>query len=281
MALSDKVEAVSKVSETKGMNSIEETERLAPNKEHFDNLMQTTNPIKSTSFERLDTKAFKIEEVQKTETNPIFGDENVTSQKSGTATDQERKRRQQEAEVVDEVGSVKSKKSASSEPASLMDEVSRLNKNVSGLSGASPESIKAQAKDSIEQIEKVKARLSQTTGEIKPSYQTLLRSRLGHIDDNLKIALNKAGVEYTPPQATGTENKSAVHKFISMLNNSEHQLKNLGGVVDQLGNTGEISPSNMLAIQMKMGYVQQQIELFTNLLNKALESTKTIMNVQV
>jgi hypothetical protein len=281
MALSDKVEAVSKVSETKGMNSIEETERLAPNKEHFDNLMQTTNPIKSTSFERLDTKAFKTEEVQKTETNPIFGDENVTSQKSGSATDQERKRRQQEAEEADEVGSVKSKKSASSEPASLMDEVSRLNKNVSGLSGASPESIKAQAKDSIEQIEKVKATLSQATGEIKPSYQTLLRSRLGHIDDNLKIALNKAGVEYTPPQATGTENKSAIHKFISMLNNSEHQLKNLGGVVDQLGSTGEISPSNMLAIQMKMGYVQQQIELFTNLLNKALESTKTIMNVQV
>ena len=51
--------------------------------------------------------------------------------------------------------------------------------------------------------------------------------------------------------------------------------------VEQFNLTGQITPANMLAIQMKMGYVQQQIELFTSLLNKALESTKTIMNVQV
>jgi len=162
-----------------------------------------------------------------------------------------------------------------------MDEVSKLNKNVSNISSSSPENIKAQAKDAIAQIEKVKTQLSQAT-EIKPSYQTLLRNRLTHIDDNLKIALNKAGVEYTPPPAaTGAGSNNPIQKFIGFLTNSQNQLNTLDVSIDKFNTTGQITPANMLAIQMKMGYVQQQIELFTSLLNKALESTKTIMNVQV
>jgi len=43
----------------------------------------------------------------------------------------------------------------------------------------------------------------------------------------------------------------------------------------------QLSPATMLLIQIKVGYIQQEIELFTSMLNKALESTKTIMNVQV
>jgi hypothetical protein len=46
-------------------------------------------------------------------------------------------------------------------------------------------------------------------------------------------------------------------------------------------NNKEITPANMLRIQMKVSYMQQEIEFFTAVLNKALESTKTIMNVQV
>jgi hypothetical protein len=37
----------------------------------------------------------------------------------------------------------------------------------------------------------------------------------------------------------------------------------------------------MLRIQLKVGYITQEVEFFTAVLNKALESTKTIMNVQV
>jgi hypothetical protein len=37
----------------------------------------------------------------------------------------------------------------------------------------------------------------------------------------------------------------------------------------------------MLAMQVKVGFVQQEMEFFTGMLNKALESTKTLMNVQV
>lgn len=283
--VSDNVEAVKKVTETLSKQSpAEEMERMSPNKDHFDSLMNSAQSTKPTSFERIDVHvhAQPVEEAQSTEKNPVFAEENVSSQKSGSATDQEGKRRQQqEAEEVEGVEATSSKKGTSSKSASLMDEVSKLNKNVSSMSSLSPENLKSQAKDVIAQIENVKSQLSQAKTEIKPSYQTLMRNRLTHIDDNLKIALNKAGVEYTPPPVTNTSNANPVQKFLGFLTNSQHQLENLNVAIDQANLSGEITPANMLAIQMKMGYIQQQIELFTSLLNKALESTKTIMNVQV
>jgi len=283
MALPDKVEAVKKVTETLSKQSNPaEMERLAPNKEQFDSLMNSAQSVKAPSFERIDTKAFNTEEIQTAESKPVFAEENVSAQKSGTATDQERKgRQQQQTDEVEGVTATRSKASTSSKSTSLMDEMSQLNKNVTSISNLNPEGVKAQAKNVIAQIENLKTQLSQAKTEIKPSYQTLLRNRLSHIDDNLKIALNKAGVEYTPP-TTAIEGKTPIHNFINYLSNSQHQLETLNISIDRFnGDGGKLTPANMLAIQMKMGYVQQQIELFTSLLNKALESTKTIMNVQV
>lgn len=271
------IDSVKKVSETLSKNPVE-----APNKEHFDSLMKSPTSTSTPSFERIDPSAMVPEDSQTIEKNPIFGNENVSSQKSGTATDQDQKRRQQpENDEVEEVGSTRSKKSDStSKSTSLMDEVSQLNKNVSNISNSSPEMIKKQAKDMIAQLEQVKTKLSQAQTQIKPSYQTLLRNRLTHIDDNLKIALNKAGVEYTAPEPS-KGNPSVVQKFIGMVTNSQSQIDHLGNAVANVNNEGELSMANMFAIQLKMGYVQQQIELFSSLLNKALESTKTLMNVQV
>ena len=279
MPTPDKIEAVQKVTETV-------TKENNPNKDHFDNLMNSVSgaqAVKPSSFERIDTKVYGANEVQSVEPKPVFAEENVTSQKMGTATDEERKHKpQQQAEGIEEVSGVRSKGS-SVKSSSLLDEVSKLNKNVTNISNANPETLKAQAKDVISQLENVKTQLVNAKSEIKPSYQTLLKNRLTHIDDNLKIALNKAGLEYTPPsiENTGGSSKNAVKNFLGFLTNSQNQLQNLDNVIEKFSVNGQITPANMLAIQMKMGYVQQQIELFTSLLNKALESTKTIMNVQV
>jgi len=284
MATPDKVEAVKKVTEA---NPAEEMQRMAPNKDHFETLMSSAQSAnKPVSFERIDPKSFSAEEVQRIEVQPAFGEDNVTAQKNGSATDQEKKRQKPEAtEEVEGVSGARSKTQSSvSSSNSLLDEVSKLNKNVTNISNMSPENVKAQAKDVISQLENVKSKLSQSNTDIKPSYQTVLKNRLTHIDDNLKIALNKAGVEHTPPPVAGTEgagSSNSIHKFIGMLTNSQNQLQNLNVAIDQFNVSGKLTPANMLAIQMKMNYVQQQVELFTSLLNKALESTKTIMNVQV
>lgn len=282
----DKVEAVRKVSETLNKQSIspaEEMERMASHKEQFQSLMDSTQSLKTPSFERIDHKV--SEEIQSvdTEKNPVFAEENVSAQKNGSATDQDRKRgRQPETEEIEGVSATRSKKTTNVSK-SLMEEVGKVNTNVTKLSKLSPEAIKTQAKEVISQLDHIKTQLSQTNTQIRPSYQTILHNRLTHIDDNLKIALSKAGVEYTPSVAVHPEpSTNPLHRFINMVSNSQHQLENLHLTIDQLNMKGEqITPVNMLAIQIKMSFVQQQIELFTSLLNKALESTKTIMNVQV
>jgi len=281
MATPDKVEAVKKVTEIETLSKDND-----PNKGHFDSLMSSVSgaqAVKPSSFERIDTKVYGANEVQSVEPKPVFAEENVSAQKNGSATDQERKHKQQQQgpEEIEGVSGTRSKGPASTST-SLLDEVSKLNKQVTGISNLSPEGIKAQAKDVISQIENVKTRLTNAKGEIKPSYQTLLKNRLTHIDDSLKIALNKVGLEYTPPVVDNKAGSSnAVKTFLSFLTNSQNQLQNLDNVIEKFNADGQLTAANMLTIQMKMGYVQQQVELFTSLLNKALESTKTIMNVQV
>ncbi len=283
--MADKVEAVHKVSEAlhkqQPLSSAEDIERVSPNKEHFQSLLNSTQQPLQTAFQR--TNGLPNEGIHHLE-NPVFTNENVSSQKSGTATDEERKRRSDQSEGEEEVESIaatSSKRRMNS--SSLMDEVKRLNTQASTIGHLSPEDLKVQTSKTIAQIDQVKAQLSQVQGNLKPSYQTLLRNRLTHIDDNVKIALSKAGVEYThPTQLADTKTKNPIERFIGFLTHSQYQLENLNTTIDQLNITGaQLNPAAMLAIQIKVGYVQQQIELFTSLLNKALESTKTIMNVQV
>jgi hypothetical protein len=280
----DKIEAVKNVSElsnkSASLNPAQEADRLASNREHFQSLMSSSQPVSPTSFERVDHPA-AIEEgpEQKLDKNPIFADENVSSQKSGSATDQQNKKKQSDDEEVEGVSATRSKKKTETS-ASLMDEMGKVHSTpTSHIEKVSPESIRAQTKEAIAQIDQAKAQLSQAT-EIKPSYQTLLQNRLTHIDDNLKIALSKVGIEQTSPPlpAKGT---SPVHRFINMLTNTQSQLDRVGLTVTELSSKDSLSPAEMLTLQFKIGHTQQQIELFTNLLNKALESTKTIMNVQV
>lgn len=217
---------------------------------------------------------------EKLETNPILGEESTASQKSGSATDQEKKRQQQQGgDEVEEIGATSSKKGGS-KTGSLMDELSKLNTDASKTANLGRKDVQTQTKDTIDQIEKVKKQLVEAKSEIKPSYQTLLNNRLTHVDDNLKIALSKAGLEHTPApkQAAGT---SPINKFLGFLTHSQDQMERLNSAIVELNSTNNLSPANLLAIQIKVGIIQQQIELFTSLLNKALEATKTIMNVQV
>jgi hypothetical protein len=282
MALEQKIEAVKKVTEAlnKQQPAHEELERVAPNKEHFQNLLETSHTTQP-NFQRLDGTAVAPEQVHSVD-NPIFGDNNVTVQGNGTATDQENKKHKR-PQQNDEVEGIAATKNTTT-PSSLMEEVKKLNTKVSKISTLTPEELKNQAQSVIAQIDQVKTQLNQTQTEIKPSYHTLLKNRLTHIDDNLKIALSKAGVEYTPPvaQINDINSQNPIKRFIGYLTSSQYQLEHLSQTIDHLNFTkAQLTPASMLAIQIKVGYIQQQIELFTSLLNKALESTKTIMNVQV
>jgi len=233
MALADKIEAVNKVSKVlqgQAVAGVEAPERVAPNKEHFNSLLDKNQTHSATSSPSA---------IEKT---------NATS---------------------------------------LMDEVKKLNGQVDRISKLTPEDLKSQANHLISQIDNVKEQLKTVQTDIKPSYQQLLRNRLTHIDENLKIALSKAGVESSSATASSTpvtaaNGKNPIEKFLGYLTQGQYQLDHLHQTLDNMVLTNaQLTPANMIAIQLKVSQVQQEIELFTSLLNKALESTKTIMNVQV
>ena len=163
----------------------------------------------------------------------------------------------------------------------LFDEVRNLNKKVNYATRSSPEELAFQAEDVIAQIDTLKTKLETPDLQIKDSVQTVLRKKLNHIDDSLKIALNNAGIEYKPPEKPTSLN-APMDRFLGLLTHGQDQLEKLAGDVRLMANDeNEMSPANMLLIQIKVHQVQQEIELFTSMLNKALESTKTILNVQV
>lgn len=142
-----------------------------------------------------------------------------------------------------------------------------------------------------DRIDQIKETLQAPDVTIKHSYQSLLENKLTHIDESLQVALQKVGVEYEPateaaaPTAKAVGVEDAIQKFLGFLSDSQSKLNSVTQDVQNFKNktteTGQMSPADLLAVQLKVSFVQQELELFANLLNKALESTKTVMNVQI
>lgn len=174
-------------------------------------------------------------------------------------------------------------KNEAASKSTLIDEIRNLNTKVDNTTRATPIELAGKSQEVIAQIEELKNRLNNPQIEIKNDYKQILRNKLEFINDNLKVALDKAGLEYTPPESVNLGNGGTpVERFLDLLTNGQEQLKTLGGELQTISaNNATISPANLMMVQIKVNYAQQEIELFTSLLNKALESVKTIMNVQV
>lgn len=168
------------------------------------------------------------------------------------------------------------------EKPSLMDEVKNASRQTGPITKSTPTELIAQSQETIDRIGQVKQTFAASQDvEIKSSFQNLLRNKLNHIDEGLQIALSKVGVEYTsqtaPAEAKGLLNP--IEKYLGYLTQAQDNLMGLSTKIEEMHD--HLTPGSMLAIQIKVGYIQQELEFFTSLLNKALESTKTIMNVQV
>lgn len=139
-----------------------------------------------------------------------------------------------------------------------------------------------QSQEFLKKVEKATP-LPTEDANIKKDFRPVMRNRLTHMEeslDSLQVALKNAGVEYTAPESKN--NRNPIEQFLGNLEHAQTQMNNLGVYLEGMASSNkELSPANMLAIQIKVNHLQQELEFFTSLLNKALESTKTIMNVQV
>lgn len=155
-----------------------------------------------------------------------------------------------------------------------------MNQSSSAIAPSTDELVH-QTQDVIAKIDDLKEKLATPNLELSPPVKNILRSKLEHIDESLKIAVTKAGGEHLAfEKPTGL--MSPIDRFIGLLQHGQNQLENLASDITKLQDkTGQMTPANMLLIQVKVAHISQEIELFTSMLNKALESTKAIMNVQV
>jgi len=165
---------------------------------------------------------------------------------------------------------------------SLMDEVRNLHSKVEQLHKVTPTELAEQSRGVIAQIEEIKYKLKQPNQTLKTSTVPLLESKINHMDESLRVALSKAGLEYKAPDKQGVSLAQPIDRFFEFLTNGQSQLETLSNDVMKMHLNGQtLSPASMLAVQVKVGFIQQELEFFSSLLNKGLESTKTIMNVQV
>ncbi len=108
-----------------------------------------------------------------------------------------------------------------------------------------------------------------------------MTASIQHADRYLNQALS---------HVTGVETKTAIDassrpplmRFLSFLTEGEKRLNNFITDIKGFDVTHKrMGPEQLLGVQIRLGFVQTEIEFFTNILSKSLESTKTIMNVQI
>lgn len=171
--------------------------------------------------------------------------------------------------------------SEGSSKVSLMDAVREANYNKHTGEGITPDSLTSQTQEAVVQIQEIKKLLATPELQIKNSAVQLLNNRLTHIDESLRVALSKTGSDFELSEHVPSSRINPIVKFVSLLTSGESHLNQLGVDLQSMGKKGELSPVDMLTVQVKMTQIQQELELFTSLLSKSLESIKTIMNVQV
>jgi len=151
-----------------------------------------------------------------------------------------------------------------------------------------PKDLAGQAIDLRREIERPRAVLIAEMKEnptvvqnLSPGDLETMKGHIEHADRGLQEASRlTSGVE-VGSSISPTERTPAV-RFLNFLTESDRKLNNF---VDELSTlqvgTKRLSPDTLLAVHVKLGFIQNELEFFTATLNKALESTKTIMNIQI
>jgi hypothetical protein len=178
---------------------------------------------------------------------------------------------------------------------SFIEEVGNLSNKIQTSAHASTDiaakisNIRNKTQVSSRTITKVKKKLETPNIRIKNSFQPPLQNKLSTIKDHIGVLSKTAGIKDLSQATEFGSGKRGdpleklprpVRKFVKLLTEGQSQLEALDKQLTHMGDQ-ELSPAKLLAIQIKVGHISHELELFSSLLNKAIESTKTIMNVQV
>lgn len=117
--------------------------------------------------------------------------------------------------------------------------------------------------------------------EIPSEFSRQMNARIEHMDKSLIDAKNlSSGIRVE--SVIDTSSTSPTMRFLSFLTDADKRLGTIVSDINTYTSGGKkLSPEKLLSIQVKLNYVQQEMEFFTNILNRSIESIKTLMNVQI
>ena len=117
--------------------------------------------------------------------------------------------------------------------------------------------------------------------EIPQEFVKQMDARIEHMDNAMidaKMITSGAPVA----SAAGAPSGSPTVRFLRYLTDADGRLDTIIADINSSTAKGNrLSPEKLLAIQIKLNYVNQELEFFTNILNRSIESIKTLMNVQI
>ncbi|MDE3055580.1 MAG: hypothetical protein KGI80_02645 [Verrucomicrobiota bacterium] len=151
------------------------------------------------------------------------------------------------------------------------------------------ESLQTQAESLYKGLGVVENQLTTLRGlplhPLKRSQATLLKNKLEDVRDTSKNIAGKLGVETPSPKVEIGEDEpdgGVLTRFLSYIGDGQNQLLAVQKKIEEMGKqNGTINPADMIAIQVKMGIAQQEIEYSSMLLGKVMSSITTVMNIQL
>jgi len=115
--------------------------------------------------------------------------------------------------------------------------------------------------------------------KLKQSSKYLLKNKMSDANDHIFSAANKLGLETPEPSAAPA---GPFGKFIGMITDGQNQLQAAQKQLQSLKDKGnQLSPADMLLVQVKLNLAQQELEYSSVVLSKAIDDIKMLFNVQL
>ena len=117
--------------------------------------------------------------------------------------------------------------------------------------------------------------------KLKQSSKYILKNKLASAKAHIRSASVKAGAKETPDSEVPA-GAGPVQKFLALVTDGQNQLEEAKRQIQTLKDKGtNITPGDMLLIQIKLNKAQTEIEYSSVLLSKAVDDMKMLMNIQL
>jgi len=142
-------------------------------------------------------------------------------------------------------------------------------------------SLATQANSSGDTLNTINDQLSTKNLKLKQSQKYLLRNKLSEANTHIRTAATKAGVDVGAAPAPSTK-QNPIRRYLTYVSDSQSQLAAIQDKIKDISATGgNLSPGDMLLIQVKLNKAQQALEYSSVLLGKAVDDIKMLFNVQI